>query len=126
DEIAFDGQTFLLLPSVAKTLTTAPADEPGTQPTPAVVIDVPPTPAPPIGLEPEAPVVIRLSGSIPPEIWNRVGNKLIPKLRTGEALDVSVGLTVKVQAAHSAQFLTDVRQILADLGLETKVIAKAE
>jgi hypothetical protein len=44
------------------------------------------------------PAVIRLSGSIPPEIWNRVGNKLIPKLRTGESLEVSVGLTVKVSA----------------------------
>jgi hypothetical protein len=55
-----------------------------------------------------------------------VGNKLIPKLRTGESLAVSVGLTVKVSAGQGPQFLAEVRQILADLGLETKVTAKAE
>ena len=64
--------------------------------------------------------LIRLTGSIPPEIWNRVGNKLIPKLRTGESLEVSVGLTVKVSAGQGPQFLAEVRQILAELGLEDR------
>jgi hypothetical protein len=90
------------------------------------VIDVPPPPVPPIGVEPGAPVVIRLSGSIPPEIWNRVGNKLIPKLRTGEALDVALGLTVKVNAAQRANFIADIRQILSDLGLADRVTVETK
>lgn len=121
DEIAFDSQTFLLLPWVAKTLTAAPIGVPLTQLTPPVVIDVPTTPPPPVGGEPEAPAVIRLSGSIPPEIWNRVGNKLIPKLRTGEALEVAIGLTVRVSSTQRSHFVEEVRQILSDLGLTDRV-----
>jgi len=120
DEITFDGQTFLLLPSVAKTVTAAPGSPPTIEPTPSVVIDVPP-PTPPAGVQQEAPVIFQLSGSIPPEIWNRIGNKLIPKLRTAEALDVSVGLTVRVNAAQRAHFIEEVRQILSDLGLAERV-----
>lgn len=60
---------------------------------------------------------------IPPEIWNRVGNKLIPKLRTGEGLEVSVGLTVTVARSQRGHFLVEVRQILSDLGLVDKVRA---
>jgi hypothetical protein len=86
-----------------------------------VVIDVPPGPAAPVGTEPEAPIVIRVNGSIPPEIWNRVGNKLIPKLRTGEALTVAVGLTVRVSPTQRAHFIEEVRQILSDLGLAERV-----
>jgi hypothetical protein len=60
-----------------------------------------------------------------PEIWNRVGNKLIPKLRTGEALVVSVGLTVKVNPTQRAHFIEDVRQILSDLGLAERLRIEA-
>ena len=50
-----------------------------------------------------------------------MGNKLIPKLRTGEALDVAVGLTVKVNPTQRAHFIEEVRQILSDLGLSERV-----
>jgi hypothetical protein len=55
-----------------------------------------------------------------------VGNKLVTKLRTGQSLEVSLGLTVKVSAEQAPQFLVEVRQILADLGLEAKIMVRAE
>jgi hypothetical protein len=114
------------MPSVASTLTAAPGGEvrPPTETAP-VITDVASAVSPPVGDEPAPPTVIRLTGSIPPEIWNRVGNKLIPKLRTGEGLDVNVGLTVKVSSTQRAHFLEEVRQILSDLGLTERVVVEA-
>jgi hypothetical protein len=127
DEVVFDGQTFLLLPSAGSRLTAPSALGPvaPSESSPAIV-DIEPTPATAPHLEPSAPAIIRLNGSIPPEIWNRVGNKLIPKLRTGETLEISVGMTVKVSGTQRDQFLAEVRQILADLGLTDKVSTGVE
>jgi hypothetical protein len=65
--------------------------------------------------------LIRLQGSIPPEVWNRVGNRLLPKLRTGRRLDVSVGFEIEVDAATAEHVLAEIRQILADLSLSDRI-----
>ncbi len=72
------------------------------------------------------PSVVSLSGSVPPEIWNRIGNKLIPKLRTGDSLNLTIGLTVEVGRDQSAQFVEELRQILSDLGLSDRVTVEAK
>jgi Protein of unknown function (DUF499) len=129
DEVVFDGQTYLLLPSVATKLKAAEQPPAAKVPTKeaagggaAVDVDV--------GLEPKptreaAPRVgsrrIRLSGSIPPEIWNRVGTRLLPKFRGGTRLNVSVGFEVEVDAVAADQLLSDIQQILADLSLADRV-----
>src|SRR6266852_5896508 len=38
--------------------------------------------------------VVRLSGEVPPEQWNRIGTKLIPKLRSASNLRVEVNVSV--------------------------------
>jgi hypothetical protein len=128
DEVVFDGQTFLLLPAVAERLSARPAAPTETASPPETGIPTaspaPSTPVSPGGPATAAPGVIRLTGSIPPEIWNRVGNKLIPKLRTGDSLEVSVGLTVRVTGAESVRFLAEIEQILTDLGLADRIRAE--
>lgn len=126
DEVVFDGQTYLLLPAVAQALkarrersaSLAPA---GQQPAAGVIGAGPEiTPAPPI-TPPAGARRIRLRGSIPPEIWNRVGNKLLPKLRGGASLDISLGFDVEVDAAGFNHLLAEIRQILADLALSDRI-----
>ena len=65
----------------------------------------------------EVSVLLRLSGNIPPELWNRLGTKLIPKLRSGDRLTVGVDLTVEVAQSTAESLQADVQQILNDLNL---------
>jgi hypothetical protein len=62
-----------------------------------------------------------LSGSIPPESWNKVGTRLIPKLRSGNELSVGVTFSVEVDAGQAAYLRRELEQILADLNLGDKV-----
>jgi hypothetical protein len=64
---------------------------------------------------------VRLVGSVPPEIWNRLGTKILPKLRSGDELVVRVDLSVKVKSDQVRDLTSDLRQILADLGLTDRV-----
>jgi hypothetical protein len=52
-----------------------------------------PEPGPRPGPGPEPTVstrTLRLVGTVPPEMWNRLGTKILPKLRSG--LEVKIGL----------------------------------
>jgi hypothetical protein len=65
---------------------------------------------------------IHLTGTVPPELWNRLGTKVLPKLRSGEDLHVGVDFRVTVKAEHSSSLKTDLRQIITDLGLNAEII----
>lgn len=58
---------------------------------------------------------------MPPELWNRLGARLLPKLRSGAELQVGVEFVVKIDGALVAQLESDLRQILEDLGLTNSV-----
>jgi hypothetical protein len=96
-------------PGVGPALISQPLSEeepkPGTEPTPTSV---------------EQTKTLRLSGTLPPELWNRLGTRILPKLRSGADLSVGVdfSVTVKTDAAKSLE--TELRQILDDLGLTGK------
>ena len=66
-------------------------------------------------------VLLRLSGNIPPELWNRLGTKLIPKLRAGDGLAIGVEFKVEVAPSRSESIQGDIAQALADLGLGGQV-----
>jgi hypothetical protein len=97
EEVTFESNVFLLSKSKAVALTAAPKPgpaptpqpggegglEPATLPTPGVIPE--PTSEPSSGKR-----VIRISGNVPPEVWNRLGTKLLPKLRSGDELEVGV------------------------------------
>ena len=66
--------------------------------------------------------MFKITGSVPPEVWNRLGTKVIPKLRTGSELTINVGFTVSVQEPVAEAFHSELKQILSDLGLESIVL----
>ncbi len=62
-----------------------------------------------------------MHGEVPAELWNRLGTKLIPKLRSGADLKAGIDLRVTVDGAVAENLLGDLRQILEDLGIADKV-----
>ncbi len=64
---------------------------------------------------------LRIFGAIPPEIWNRLGTKLLPKLRSGRELKIGVEFSVTVDAGVAASSERDLRQALDDLGISGQV-----
>ena len=59
---------------------------------------------------------IRLRGSMPAETWNRLGTKLIPKLRSGDGLRISVSISVEVSKSQAGSLKSELAQVLEDLG----------
>lgn len=64
---------------------------------------------------------LRLTGSVPPETWNRLGTRIIPKLRSGENLKVGVEFLVTVNEPAADALATELQEILQDLGLADTV-----
>ena len=64
---------------------------------------------------------LRLVGTVPPEVWNRFGIKILPKLRSGDDLSVGIEFSVSVGSAFAKNMETELRQILNDLGLGDRV-----
>lgn len=123
EEIVFQPDVFLLTKGKARALRKAPQREPGPQveavagpgPTPgAPTEEGAPVPAPRSSARPRQ---IRLAGNIPPELWNRLGTRVLPKLRSGSGLTVSVGFSVVVTEDVASGLASDLQQILSDLGL---------
>lgn len=124
DEIMFDGSVFLLRKAKAKELKTTAVSpptgrqEPGEGPT-VTTSEEEEKPAVEDTLKPSK--VLRITGNVPPEIWNRVGTKLIPKLKTGKDFKVEVGFSVTVDSSTAVHLKTELQQILQDLGLSEKL-----
>ncbi len=135
DEVAFESEVFLLTKAKAQALKASVPTQRGEQ-----LPDVQPGPQPedlslaPPGLgwaskpepgpRPESQAqtkTLRLAGSIPPELWNRLGTKLLPRLRSGSDFKVSVDFSVTVDRNVAGSLTADLRQILDDLGLADKI-----
>ena len=110
DEVAFEADVFLLKKAKAQELKAglAPVPKPDA---PTKLAEPPqPEPEPSASTEPAratAPTAsalqarqLRLFGEVPPEAWNRLGTKLVPKLRTGT--DLKVGVEFRVTVANDA------------------------
>jgi len=60
-----------------------------------------------------------LRGSIPPEQWNKLGTKLLPKLRSsGQDLILGLNASLMVRSQDVRHVEMELRQALRDLGLE--------
>jgi hypothetical protein len=121
-EVTFESGVFLLLKAKAKAVKAAPEPVPGPSPTPGLG----PTPVPAPEPEPEpapgaATRTFRISGDVPPEIWNRLGTKVLPKLRSGSDLKIGIEFSITVERSVCQSFETDLKQILHDLGLTDRV-----
>ena len=60
-------------------------------------------------------------GSVPPEIWNRLGTKILPKLRAGSDLTIGLNFSVTVNADTAQSLGSELRQVLQELGLAESV-----
>lgn len=124
DEVSFEAGVFLLLKTKAKALKFAPEPSqksgsvapPEPSPEPEQAADHVPELSPEPSLR-----TFRISGDIPPEMWNRLGTKILPKLRSGADLKVGVTFSVTIDKNLAQSFETDLTQILQDLGLIDKV-----
>ncbi len=124
DEVAFESGVFLLTKAKAQTLKAGiPESAPDPEPVPPA-----PVPEPDPGPEPDPEPTpgartrtIRLVGAVPPEVWNRLGTKVLPKLRSGSDLRVGVDFSVAVDHEMAGGLTSDLRQILDDLGLADKL-----
>ena len=130
EEVAFESGVFLLTKARAQALKAGPAA--AVKPTSRELTtlrtqqEITPQPAPTDTTGRETTTTretttFRLVGSIPPEIWNRLGTKLIPKLRSGSDLNLGVAFSVTVDARTASSFENDLRQALDDLGVAGQI-----
>jgi hypothetical protein len=120
DEVSFEASVFLLTKAKARALKTK-----------QVIVEPPPEDKPreeekvekeQHTEEPQpSTATLRLSGTLPPEVWNRLGTKLITKLRSGNDLKIEVGFSVSIDTKLRGSFESELRQILEDLGLAEKI-----
>ncbi len=126
EEVSFDADVFLVAKAKAEALKAPPPDPkppqpgpppgPGPEPRP----DPKPEPRPQPRLD-SSDTVLQLAGSVPPEVWNRIGIKLLPKLRSAKELSLGINLSVTVGSPLAPNLQHDLRQILSDLGLSDRV-----
>jgi hypothetical protein len=135
DEVAFESGVFLLTKARAQALKAGvvaptpgpepvrslsgpepgPEPEPGPGPGPGVHL-----PAATLAAQAETRT-IRLVGAVPSELWNRIGTKLLPKLKSGSDLKIEVNFSVTVQRDVVGSLAADLRQVLDELQLADKV-----
>ncbi len=129
-DVTFDKEVFLLAKTAAKKFKAGPVTVGPAEPS-SLPPEPPPTPGPNTNPEPPpgpAPVqgasVIRVTGAIPPELWNRLGTKLLPKLRACADLRVEVGFSATVDTNLAASVAAEINQALDELGMREKVEVK--
>ncbi len=129
DEVSFDANVFLIQKQIAAKLKRSPSatvakpDSEGGAVT--VVQPGPGSPAPPtepsLAPAPIGAVRLRITGNVPSELWNRLGTKLLTKLRAGENVATRIDLSAEFKPDVADSFETDIRQALADLGIAEAV-----
>ena len=124
EEVEFESSVFLLTKGKAEELKAVPGD-PGPPPP---VLDADPKVNPELETETcEEPTqvppktTLRLSGTVPPEVWNRLGTRVLPKLRSGDDLSVGIEFSVNVSSQLGQRMEMELKQILNDLGLGDRI-----
>lgn len=124
DEVSFDAGVFLVTKAKAKALKGGLEVGSGALVTGGPQQVVEEVKKPEKGEEPTPGIqtrTLRLVGTVPPEIWNRLGTKIIPKLKSGTDLKIGVDFSVVVNAESARSVESDLRQILEDLGLRGEI-----
>jgi hypothetical protein len=60
-------------------------------------------------------------GTVPPEVWNRLGTKVIPRIKSSTGLTVGIEFAVSRNADLVVSIAAELRQIVRDLGLEGRL-----
>ena len=119
DDVTFDADVYLVAKDKAQELTTEP--EPASEPPKPGAHngphpDVPPTKPTSDPASPQQ-ATLRVSGNVPPEVWNKLGISLLSKLRSGDSLDVHVDFTMRLRSALAEAKASELKQALRDLGI---------
>jgi hypothetical protein len=121
EEVVFDGKTFLLAREKAAGLKQAP-EQPSAAPArtqAGFILEPPPGPAPFERATPDRTIRLTLRGTIPAEQWNKLGTRLLPKLRTaGQELSLGLDASLTVRTQDVQHLEAEIRQALRDLGLD--------
>ena len=124
EEVAFETNVFLVTKARAEALKASPGDPLHTQPPPGPEQQPVPDSEPALdslpatsGVQAGQKTKLRLAGAVPPEVWNRLGTKILPKLRSGDDLRVGIELSVSVDSQFARNMEMELKQILDDLEL---------
>ena len=125
DEVTFEPGVYLLLKDKAKTLKIMPELIFGS-PEPTTIAAKKPLPEPVLGPKPAASTgaattTLHISGDVPPEVWNRLGTKILPKLRSGSNLKIGVEFSVTVESRNAQTLISELKQIIQDLELSDRI-----
>jgi hypothetical protein len=129
EEVAFESGVFLLLKSKARLLKEGKVPEPPPTKKPEEKKEEPEKPTEEErGGEEAKTRTIQVKGRITPETWNRLGTKLLPKLRAavpagrqGTDLRLGIDFSVTVESDAVDHVVGELRQALTDLGLNNTV-----
>ena len=72
----------------------------------------------------DSDTILTVTGSVTPEVWNRLGTKLLPKMRSGKDLSLSIDLSVIVDSRSASNMEAELQQLIDDLGLTDRVRIK--
>ncbi len=128
EEVAFEPSVFLLTKTRSDELRTqavreSPPSFPLVPEGPRPEQESQQTPAP--KPSPDAtPVRLRVTGTLPPELWNRLGTRVIPKLRSGDGLTTTVEFVVDSTQPAAETLEADLRRALAELGLGERFVVE--
>lgn len=126
EEVAFESEVFLLKKDKAKSIKAGgelqPSSELPLKPFPQPESMTIPDHEPDIETIGEKQTsTLRLAGTIPPEIWNRLGTKILPKLRSGMELHIGIDFKMTLKSDTARSMKSELCQILDDLGLTSNV-----
>jgi hypothetical protein len=122
-EITFEADVYLLTKTLVARLK-SPDAVPVLEPEPAAPEHPTPPKAPSGPVEPPTPggsVFISVAGSIPPEQWNRLGTRLIPKMRAAGAMTATIRLEGEVDPARANAISTELQQVVEEIGLSASI-----
>ena len=67
------------------------------------------------------PVSVSVSGIIPPEQWNRLGTRLIPKMRAAGPMTATIRLESDVDPTRATALSTELQQVIDEIGLSASM-----
>ena len=66
-------------------------------------------------------IVTVAAGTIPPEQWNRLGTRLIPKMRSSGTVTATIRLDIEIDQTKSSALASELRQIIEETSLSGTV-----
>ncbi len=126
EDVHFDSDTFLLRRAAAMALK-EPRSGPTGVPEPAAPAPGAPIPTPLAAAHVQAAEADRparklsLEAAVPSEQWNRLGTRVLPRLRAGSGLRIGLSLEVTLPGDSVEAMVEELRQVLEELGISSSV-----